>query len=83
YDAMYGIYTDGDLRRTLEKRVNINTTGIGDVMTKHLTTSHPDMFAVEGMNVMQNKNINAISRCKEDKNVGALNMHVFLKAGVM
>lgn len=83
HDAMLGIFTDGDLRRTLDKRIDIHTTAIGEVMTKNPTTAHPEMLAVEGLNLMQNKNINALILCKEDKIVGALNMHDLLKAGVM
>ncbi|MDG2664173.1 KpsF/GutQ family sugar-phosphate isomerase, partial [Vibrio parahaemolyticus] len=83
HDAMLGIFTDGDLRRTLDKRIDIHTTAIGEVMTTNPTTAHPDMLAVEGLNLMQNKNINALILCKDEKIVGALNMHDLLKAGVM
>jgi arabinose-5-phosphate isomerase len=34
HDAMLGIFTDGDLRRTLDKRNDIHTTAMGDVMTR-------------------------------------------------
>jgi len=83
HDVMLGIFTDGDLRRTLDKRIDIHTTTIGEVMTTNPTTAHPDMLAVEGLNLMQNKNINALILCKDKKIVGALNMHDLLKAGVM
>ncbi|MEF1336048.1 arabinose-5-phosphate isomerase KdsD [Vibrio rotiferianus] len=83
HDAMLGIFTDGDLRRTLDKRIDIHTTAIGDVMTRNPTTAHPDMLAVEGLNLMQDKNINALVLCEDNKIVGALNMHDLLKAGVM
>jgi arabinose-5-phosphate isomerase len=80
---MLGIFTDGDLRRTLDKRIDIHTTAIGEVMTKNPTTGQPDMLAVEGLNLMQSKNINALLLCSNGKVVGALNMHDLLKAGVM
>ena len=83
HDAMLGIFTDGDLRRTLDKRIDIHTTAIGDVMTRNPTTAHPEMLAVEGLNLMQDKNINALVLCEDNKIVGALNMHDLLKAGVM
>ncbi|MDF2156006.1 arabinose-5-phosphate isomerase KdsD [Vibrio sp. CAU 1672] len=81
--TMLGIFTDGDLRRTLDKRIDIHTTKIGDVMTTHPTTASPDMLAVEGLNLMQEKNINALVLCENNQVVGALNMHDLLKAGVM
>lgn len=83
HDAMLGIFTDGDLRRTLDKRIDIHTTKIGEVMTQNPTTAHPEMLAVEGLNLMQDKNINALILCDNNKIVGALNMHDLLKAGVM
>ncbi|MGR5133945.1 arabinose-5-phosphate isomerase KdsD [Vibrio alfacsensis] len=83
HDAMLGIFTDGDLRRTLDKRIDIHTTEIGEVMTQNPTVAHPDMLAVEGLNLMQDKNINALLLCDKNKIVGALNMHDLLKAGVM
>lgn len=83
HDAMLGIFTDGDLRRTLDKRIDIHTTAIGEVMTQNPTTAHPEMLAVEGLNLMQDKNINALILCDNNKIVGALNMHDLLKAGVM
>lgn len=83
HDTMLGIFTDGDLRRTLDKRIDIHTTAIGDVMTRNPTTANPEMLAVEGLNLMQDKNINALVLCEDNKIVGALNMHDLLKAGVM
>ncbi len=82
-DTMLGIFTDGDLRRTLDKRIDIHSTAIGEVMTKNPTIAQPEMLAVEGLNLMQSKNISALILCKNNKVVGALNMHDLLKAGVM
>ena len=80
---MAGIFTDGDLRRILDKRVDIHSTQIGDVMTLNPTVAEPNMLAVEGLNLMQAKSINGLMLCHEGKLVGALNMHDLLKAGVM
>ncbi|CAK2940152.1 D-arabinose 5-phosphate isomerase KdsD [Vibrio crassostreae] len=80
---MAGIFTDGDLRRILDKRVDIHNTQIGDVMTVNPTVAEPNMLAVEGLNLMQAKSINGLMLCHEGKLVGALNMHDLLKAGVM
>ena len=80
---MAGIFTDGDLRRILDKRVDIHSTQIGNVMTLNSTVADPNMLAVEGLNLMQAKSINGLMLCQDGKLVGALNMHDLLKAGVM
>ncbi|MEZ8929537.1 MULTISPECIES: arabinose-5-phosphate isomerase KdsD [unclassified Vibrio] len=80
---MKGIFTDGDLRRILDKRIDIHSTQIGDVMTLNPTVAEPNMLAVEGLNLMQAKSINGLVLCDSGKLVGALNMHDLLKAGVM
>lgn len=83
HQQIVGIFTDGDLRRILDKRVDIHTALIGDVMTHNPTTATPNMLAAEGLNLMQDKSINGLILCEEGKVVGALNMHDLLKAGVM
>ncbi len=83
HQQLVGIFTDGDLRRILDKRIDIHTALIGDVMTVNPTTANPNMLAAEGLNMMQNKSINGLILCEDGKVVGALNMHDLLKAGVM
>jgi arabinose-5-phosphate isomerase len=80
---LVGIFTDGDLRRTLDKRIDIHTAKIGEVMTINPTTATPNMLAAEGVNLMQEKGISGLILCDNGKVVGALNMHDLLKAGVM
>jgi len=82
-NMMLGIFTDGDLRRILDKRIDIHTTAIGDVMTENPTVAEPNTLAVDGLNLMQAKSINGLMLCENGKLVGALNMHDLLKAGVM
>ncbi len=80
---LVGIFTDGDLRRILDKRVDIHSAIIKDVMTTNPTVAHPDMLAAEGLNLMQSKRINGLVLCDQGRVVGALNMHDLLRAGVM
>ncbi|MEZ9708004.1 arabinose-5-phosphate isomerase KdsD [Vibrio breoganii] len=82
-DKIQGIFTDGDLRRLLDKRIDIHSTKIGDVMSKNPSFASPSLLAVEGLNMMQERSITALLLCEDDKLVGALNMHDLLKAGVM
>lgn len=83
HQQLVGIFTDGDLRRILDKRIDIHTALIGDVMTVNPATAEPNMLAAEGLNLMQKKSINGLILCQQGKVVGALNMHDLLKAGVM
>lgn len=81
--TLLGIFTDGDLRRLLDQRIDVHTTPISQVMTKNPTVASPTLLAVEGLNIMQEKSINGLMLCQDGKLVGALNMHDLLKAGVM
>lgn len=81
--TLLGIFTDGDLRRLLDQRIDVHTTPIRQVMTKNPTVATPNLLAVEGLNIMQEKSINGLMLCQDGKLVGALNMHDLLKAGVM
>lgn len=79
-----GVFTDGDLRRALSKGVDIHQEKIKDNMTSPCKTVHPDMLAVEALNLMQNKKINALLVTDEDNHlVGAFNMHDLLRAQVI
>ncbi|WP_282130431.1 KpsF/GutQ family sugar-phosphate isomerase [Pseudoalteromonas aliena] len=79
-----GLFTDGDLRRILEQRVDIHTTQISEVMTKSCTTATQDMLAAEALNIMEHKRINGLIIVNEQNQpIGALNMQDLLKAGVL
>ncbi|MGR2766225.1 KpsF/GutQ family sugar-phosphate isomerase [Photobacterium sp. GSS17] len=78
-----GIFTDGDLRRLLDKRIDIHNTTIGDVMTRNPATISADVLAAEGLKMMEDRKINGLLVTDAGKLVGALNMHDLLKAGVM
>ncbi len=79
-----GIYTDGDLRRTLEKKLDFSATPIASVMSKHPRTIGPDALAAEAVQVMEQYNISQMLVVDADsKLVGALNMHDLLHAKVI
>ncbi|MBR9866244.1 MAG: KpsF/GutQ family sugar-phosphate isomerase [Oceanospirillales bacterium] len=81
---LQGIFTDGDLRRTLDHDVDMKNTPITEVMTTRCTTVTSDILAAEALQIMQDKQINAlIVLDAENHPVGALNMHDMLKAGVI
>ncbi|GAB5381521.1 MAG: KpsF/GutQ family sugar-phosphate isomerase [Aliiglaciecola sp.] len=81
---LVGIFTDGDLRRILDDRLDIHRTSVNHVMTPGSVTGNAEMLAVENLNLMEKHKIN--SMIIVDKNtvpVGALNMHMLLRAGVV
>jgi arabinose-5-phosphate isomerase len=79
-----GIFTDGDLRRILDQRIDIHQVSIEQVMTRNCVTVRAEMLAAEALKVMEQKKINALL-VTDSANlpVGALNMHDLLKAGVL
>jgi arabinose-5-phosphate isomerase len=79
-----GVYTDGDLRRTLKGPVDIHQFKIGDVMTRNCKTVPPDMLAAEALQMMDKKKINGLLVVDDQQQlIGAFNMHDLLRAGVM
>jgi arabinose-5-phosphate isomerase len=79
-----GIFTDGDLRRTLDRSVDFHTTAVDDAMTHGGVTARADMLAAEALRLMENKRINGLLVIDEDSRlIGALNMHDLLRAGVV
>ncbi|PAJ72331.1 D-arabinose 5-phosphate isomerase [Pseudoalteromonas sp. NBT06-2] len=82
-NQLQGIFTDGDLRRVLELKIDIHNTKISEVMTTQCTTVNPDMLAAQALNIMENKRINGLLVVNESQQpIGALNMQDLLKAGV-
>ena len=79
-----GLFTDGDLRRTLDRGVDIHTTPIHEVMTRDPRTIQPGVLAAEALQVMDSKKINGLIVINaQQEPVGALNMHDLLRAGVV
>lgn len=79
-----GIFTDGDLRRTIDNKVDLNEALISEVMTADCKTIHPGMLAAEALQIMDSTKINALPVINENNElVGALNMHDLLRAGVV
>lgn len=79
-----GIYTDGDLRRTLAKKFDFNATPVRSVMSADPRCIGPDALAAEAVQVMEQYNISQMLVVDEQhKLVGALNMHDLLHAKVI
>jgi len=83
-DHVTGIFTDGDLRRAIDRDVDVHFTPITEVMTRDPRTARPDQLAVEALKMMEDHQINALPVVDgEGVLIGALSMHDLLRAGVI
>ena len=83
-DRVLGLFTDGDLRRALDRRVDPHEARIAELMTRNPKTVPPGLLAVEALNRMQQHKINGFLVTAEDgRLLGALNTHDLLRAGVL
>lgn len=79
-----GIFTDGDLRRALQKGVDLHNTPIAKVMTRNPRTIQPDKLAAEAVQLMEQHKVNQLLVVDADHRlVGALNTHALFKAKVI
>jgi arabinose-5-phosphate isomerase len=83
-DRLVGIFTDGDLRRTLDKLADIRNQGVREVMTPSPRTIRPNQLAVEAVQLMEEHKITQLLVVDTDMRlVGALNMHDLMRAKVI
>ncbi|WP_019570434.1 KpsF/GutQ family sugar-phosphate isomerase [Thioalkalivibrio sp. ALE11] len=82
-DHILGVFTDGDLRRTLDRGESLETLTIGEVMTRGGHTARADWLAAEALEMMESRRINALPVADADGRLqGVINMHDLLRAGV-
>jgi arabinose-5-phosphate isomerase len=83
-NQLIGLFTDGDLRRILDEKINIHQDVITSVMTQSPTIATADMLAAQALKIMEDKKINGLIIVNENNNpVGAMNMHDLLSSGVL
>ena len=84
-NGLLGLYTDGDLRRTLDDHgVDLRATRVGDVMSRSPKTIGANALAVEAAQLMEAHKISALLVVDADRRVvGALNIHDLLRARVV
>ncbi len=81
---LIGIYTDGDLRRTLDAGLDIRTTPISEVMTRNCKTIKANILAAEALNIMESYKITSLLIVDEQNTlIGLIHMHDLLRAGVV
>jgi arabinose-5-phosphate isomerase len=82
-DVLEGVFTDGDLRRALDGKVNLADTTMEVVMTRNPRTVALTQLAADAVNSMQEHKVTALLVVDGRKLVGALNIHDLLRAGVV
>jgi arabinose-5-phosphate isomerase len=81
---LLGVFTDGDLRRVIDSKINLSSALIKDVMSPNPKTINQDILAAETLNIMQQNSITAVIVEDEKKHpVGVVHMHDILRAGVI
>lgn len=79
-----GVYTDGDLRRTLDRRLDLHTSTMREVMTHPCKTIGPRELAAEALLVMEKHRITGLPVVDANGSlVGALNIHDLWRSGVV
>jgi len=82
-DHLQGIYTDGDLRRTLNQNVDVYNTPVSEVMSKNPKTISVDKLAMEALHFMELYKITSLCVVDEDKKLeGVVHIHDLLTAGL-
>ena len=78
--TLYGVITDGDLRRNLKGLMALNA---GVVATRSPLTAHPDMLVSEALGVMNREKISVLFVVEDEGNLcGVIHIHDCLRAGV-
>jgi arabinose-5-phosphate isomerase len=79
-----GVFTDGDLRRALDRAADLHKTRIGDLMSRRAKTVQPGTLAAEAVHIMETHRITSLLVVgAAGELVGALNVHDLLRAGVI
>lgn len=83
-NQLLGIFTDGDLRRTVDRGISLSGVTIGDLMNRTPKTIGVKALPAEALNMMEDLKITALVVCDEHAcPVGVLHMHDLLRAGVV
>ncbi|XQW84572.1 KpsF/GutQ family sugar-phosphate isomerase [Thalassotalea piscium] len=83
-NQLMGLFTDGDLRRILDARIDIHQAPINSVMTKNPKVADEEMLAAEALKIMEDKKINGLIIVNNDNQpIGAMNTHDLLRSGVI
>ncbi len=80
---LLGVFTEGDLRRSLMTGRDIHDLTLGDCITRTPFIIAPDALAVDAVHLMETKKITALPVVESGKVLGVINMHHLLQARVI
>lgn len=79
-----GVFTDGDLRRVIDQKIDINQAVIKDVMSSNPCCINQQMLAAEALGVMEKRSITAVIVTDDNHQpIGIIHMHDILRAGIL
>jgi arabinose-5-phosphate isomerase len=82
-DTVLGVFTDGDLRRLVDRQADLHALRMPDVMTTKFRSIGPQELAATGVHLMDQHRITVLPVLEAGRLVGAFNAHDLLRAGVM
>tara|TARA_B100001996_G_C18656143_1_gene591273 strand:- start:539 stop:1504 length:966 start_codon:yes stop_codon:yes gene_type:complete len=82
-NSVVGIFTDGDLRRCIGNKMDINKTIIKDVMTRDFKSIESDDLAIHAAKTMEDNKIFTLVVFKANKGIGVVSMHDLLQSGIV
>ena len=80
-----GIFTDGDIKRVMQKKIDLNSKKIKDHMTKNPIKIEKDTLAAKALNIMNEKEITSLCVYKKGnfkKTIGILHIHNILSSNI-
>jgi arabinose-5-phosphate isomerase len=82
-NRVYGIITDGDLRRMLEKSSNIDSIKASDILSLHPKTTQPAVMAVAALDILRTNNISQLIVEENGYYLGILHLHDLVREGII
>ncbi len=83
HEKIIGIVTDGDIRRMLQKSLNISELTAGDIMSHNPKTIEYDAMAVDAMDVLEENKISQLLAVKDGKYYGVVHLHNLIREGII
>ena len=81
--ALLGVFTDGDLRRALDAKKDLNSTAIAELMSTNVKTVTSDMLAAEALRIMEENKISSLAVVERDSRLtGVVHLLSLLRAGI-
>jgi arabinose-5-phosphate isomerase len=80
---LMGVITDGDLRRLLQRAIDLKTITAADMMSRNPKTIEADVLAVEALQIMRELSITQLIVLDNNKYVGMIHLHDLLKEGLV